>query len=227
MITLNFEQRRVLGVLIEKSLTTPDSYPMTINSIVAGCNQKTNRDPVADLSEGEIGRVLHDLMLHGFAKLAPTGSGARSNRFQHNVEEKLGWVRSYQAILAELMLRGPQTQGELRTRCSRMTNLPDLLAVERLLNELATRAPSLVEAMPREAGRSAIRYQHLLYPEGEGPTPTVVAQPPIATPSPSSVPTNSGDLANRVTALEAAVSALQTQVEALQNSDSDFAGPGA
>lgn len=169
-IKLSDVEQRVLGVLIEKSLTQPAGYPMTINALVLGANQKQNRDPVTSYSEADVSRALHDLSLKQLAKQAPPGPGARANRFEHTVVETCHWDRRDQAILAELMLRGRQTPGELRGRASRMTSFPDLPSVMTTLEGLARRDPPLVEELPREPGRSANRFRHLLS-DDPGPNP--------------------------------------------------------
>ena len=156
---------RVLGVLIEKALTSPSAYPMTVNSIVLGANQLQNRDPVVGYSESEVSHALRNMEHKGLVAQAATTMGARSVRFEHRVLEKFGWDRREQAVMTELMLRGRQTAGELRTRASRMTSLPELQAVVGLLEALKTHSPPFVEELPREPGRSANRFRHLLSPE--------------------------------------------------------------
>lgn len=156
---------RVLGVLIEKALTSPSAYPMTVNSLVLGANQLQNRDPVVGYSESEVSHALHNMEHKGLVVQAATTMGARSVRFEHRVLEKFGWDRREQAVMTELMLRGRQTAGELRTRASRMTSLPELQAVVGLLETLKNRTPPFVEQLPREPGRSADRFRHLLSPE--------------------------------------------------------------
>ena len=168
--TFNLLQQRVFGVLIEKSLCQPAYYPMTLNAITAASNQKQNRDPVMSLSEGEIAKVIHELQEIGLVTLAPPTHGARSNRFAHQAHEQLDWDRPQQALMAELLLRGPQTNGELRTRTGRMSAaFQDLEVVTNVLNDLATRQPPLVVELEREPGQSATRFVHLLCPEGQIP----------------------------------------------------------
>jgi len=168
-LTLTMGQRRVLGVLIEKSRTTPEQYPLTINAVVAGCNQKSNRHPVYELTEGEVGRAVQELMHKGLVRRADSQPGARAVRYEHAMQSACGWSPREQAILAELMLRGPQTVGELRTRADRMSRMTDLSFVEGILNELGGRESPLVRVLPRAPGQSVVRYAHLLYPEDEEP----------------------------------------------------------
>src|SRR5438034_6064399 len=142
-LTLNELQRRVLGVLIEKQLTTGD-YPMTLNALVNGCNQKSNRDPLLELDEDAVWNTLETLREKGLtSKVLPSGS-YRVERFKHEIDTKLQWPKPQKAILCELLLRGPQTLNELRTRASRMYVFDNLEAVAAVLDTLAQQAPPLV-----------------------------------------------------------------------------------
>lgn len=204
---------RVLGVLMEKAMTTPGSYPMTLNAIVLGANQKQNRDPVSEYTEAEVARALHALILAGLAREAPPQPGARANRFVHNVVEKLHWDPREQALMSELILRGRQTAGELRAHASRMTSFPDMVGVQAILKGLAEDPTPFVKELPREPGRSANRFQHLL---GESSEPAAERASSHTGPSPS-IPIDAGDRApaNDVEALLDRVSNLETQVEQL------------
>jgi len=153
---------RVLAVLMEKALTAASAYPMTINAVVLGANQLQNREPVSAFGESEISAAMRTLEHKGLVAQAATSAGARAVRFEHRVVDKLGWDRREQAVMAELMLRGRQTTGELRTRASRMTQLPDLQAVVSVLDGLKARTAPFVEELAREPGRSANRFRHLL-----------------------------------------------------------------
>jgi uncharacterized protein YceH (UPF0502 family) len=218
-LALNDIELRVLGVLIEKSHTTPDAYPLTINAIVSGCNQKQNRDPVMSVTDGEVARSLQTLEHKGLAHQAPPEPGARANRFKHTVADALHWDKRQQAVVAELMLRGRQTAGELRSRASRMASLPDLPAVLHVLGELADHKPPFVEELPREAGRSANRFRHLIGVTGpldeaapaSAPMQTDTTVATAGTPHPSD-----DSLANRLTALETRVAALEARLDAAQ-----------
>src|SRR5262249_6381070 len=130
-------QRRVLGVLIEKSMTQPEYYPMTLASLTAGCNQRSNRDPVMSVSEGEVGRAVWELQQRSLVTQAEPQRGSRANRFRHEVESKLGWSTRDRAVMAELLLRGPQTAGELRGRASRMSPFESVTYVGELLVALS------------------------------------------------------------------------------------------
>lgn len=173
-IKLDSNQRRVLGVLIEKSMTTPGSYPLTINSVVTGCNQLSCRDPVMQMTEGQVSAALHELQRLQIVVQAAPDRNARSNRFAHRVEERFGWDTKDRALMAELLLRGPQTPGELKSNASRMSALDDLNYVSELLTGLARREPPMVVELPRQPGKSANKFDHCLYAEreaGEGANP--------------------------------------------------------
>jgi uncharacterized protein YceH (UPF0502 family) len=158
-VTLNDTEVRVLGALIEKELTTPEYYPLSLNALTNACNQKSNRDPVMELDEAEVVRALDSLK---FKQLAlQSGEGGRVPKYRHGLVEKLRVDPPELAILAELLLRGPQTVGELRTRGERMQTFPDLSVVEAVLEELMARTPPLVVRLPRQPGRKDCRYTHL------------------------------------------------------------------
>lgn len=151
---------RVLGALMEKEVTTPENYPLSLNALVNACNQKSNRDPVMNFTEAEVQRGLEALGARGLARLTTTGG--RVAKYVHSVTGKLGLAEPARAVLAELMLRGPQTAGELRNRAERMAAFPDLGAVEEVLSELRRHGPPLVAQLPRQAGRKEPRWVQLL-----------------------------------------------------------------
>lgn len=165
-IQLSAAEARVLGSLVEKDLTTPDYYPLTLNALTNACNQKSNRDPVVAFEEADVVRALDSLRHKGLA-LQAHGEGSRVPKYRHSLAEKLHLEREEQAVLAELLLRGPQTLGELRTRGERMAPLPSLEEVERVLAELMQRQPPLAVKLPRQPGRKEHRYAHLLCGEPE------------------------------------------------------------
>ena len=165
-IRLSPAEARVLGALVEKDLTTPDYYPLTLNALTNACNQKSNRDPVVAFEEADVVRALDGLRHKGLAMQAH-GEGSRVPKYRHCLSEKLHLERDEQAVLAELLLRGPQTLGELRTRAERMAPLPSLEDVERILGELMQRRPPLALKLPRQPGRKEHRFAHLLCGEPE------------------------------------------------------------
>jgi len=157
---LSLLDTRVLGVLVEKQLTVPDTYPLTLNALVAGCNQKSSRDPIIDASEDEVTSAID--RLKGLS-LVMESSGGRVMRYAHNVSRVLEVPTQAVAILAVLMLRGPQTAGELRIHTERLHRFSDISAVEGFLHELAARASgALVVELPRQAGSRETRWSHLL-----------------------------------------------------------------
>ncbi len=186
--TLKAIERRVLGVLLEKALAQPQYYPMTVNAIVAGCNQKSNRDPLLELDEQTVWDTLEVLRAGGLvARLLP-GGASRVERYKHEVKERLGWEKPQRAVLAELLLRGPQTVGELRGRAARMYPFESTEAVQAVLDGLAHAEPPTVETLARQPGQAAIRYAHKFYEPSEwaalARAPSVAMHDPVATPAP-------------------------------------------
>jgi uncharacterized protein len=162
MLTLSPLEARVLGVLIEKQLTTPDYYPLTLNALVAGCNQKSNRSPVMSVTEAEVQMALDGLKHHTLI-IESYGASGRVMRYAHNVVKVLGVSQAVCALLDALMLRGPQTPGELRTGCDRMYRFADISSVEAYLEEMAARsAGALVVKLAKQPGSREHRWAHLL-----------------------------------------------------------------
>jgi len=203
---------RVLGCLIEKQRTTPDTYPLSLNALRLGCNQATNRDPVVEYDEGEIRAALDRLSRKGWTRLA-SGPGSRVAKFRHLLDDALELTPSEVALLAVLMLRGPQTVGELRTRSERLYPFPSTEDVERTLTALAER--ELVQRQPRRPGQKEDRYVQLLGGEAEppagAPTPSPEAYAP-APPAAAAAPPRDA----RVDELEERVDHLAGQVEWLR-----------
>ena len=192
---LSLLETRVLGTLYEKQHTVPDSYPLTLNALVSGCNQKTSRSPVMEVTEAEVQAALDSLK---GANLVMETSGGRVQRYSHNVERVLQVPSQSAAILTVLMLRGPQTVGELRINCDRLHSFADISAVQGFLDELAARpAGPLVVELPRLPGARENRWAHLL-----SGTPKVEVV----------VPSNKEDLASTVARLESEVAALNDLV---------------
>ena len=165
-IQINRHEARVLGVLIEKELTTPDQYPLSLNALGNGCNQKSNRDPVEDFLEAEILVALQGLTMKGLAGRV-TGAGSRVEKYRHNARETLRLDVPETAVLAELLMRGPQTQGELRARVNRMSKLADLDELRGLLESLQAKgyAAAIGPGHGSRAGRFAQRLSPGLHGE--------------------------------------------------------------
>lgn len=163
-------QARVIGCLIEKEITTPDQYPLSLNSLTNACNQKSNREPVLTLSESEVQDLLDELKDKRLIR-EETGSGSRVVKYKHrfcNTEfSDLKLDAQELAVICALLLRGPQTPGELRTRTNRLCEFSDVHQVEDVLNNLSQREDSLVIRLPREAGKRESRYAHLFCGEVE------------------------------------------------------------
>ncbi len=158
--TLSLLETRVLGVLVEKQHTVPDAYPLTLNALVTGCNQKTSRDPIVDASDAEVQATIDRLQA---LSLVVESSGGRVMRYSHNVDRVLQVPAQAVALLTALMLRGPQTVGELRINCERLHRFADTSAVEGFLHELAARpAGALVAELPRQPGARETRWAQLL-----------------------------------------------------------------
>ena len=213
-LTLNPVELRVLGVLIEKSLAASAYYPMTLNAVTAACNQKSNRDPVMQLAEAEVAAALHQLQQWQLVSLAAPDRGSRANRFCHEVERRFGWNGAQRALMAELILRGPQTLGELRGRASRMMHLDSPEYTHDLLKELMAADPPMVVELPRQPGQSTARFAQLLGgPVTAGPVSMPGGGRP-ATATAATACTARGD----APALETRVSTLEQEVANLQAS---------
>lgn len=200
---------RIIGCLIEKEITTPDQYPLSLNALVNACNQKSNRDPVLALSEAEVQTAVDELRKKHLV-LEKSGFGSRVSKYQHrfcNTEfSDLKLTRQEVAILCELFLRGPQTPGELRARAGRMSGFGDVAEVEQALDALAAREDgALVVKLPREPGKRESRYAHLF--GGEVAMPATTGSPPA---------TGSGGSDERIAALEEEIADLRAAVAALQ-----------
>ncbi len=194
---LRLNEGRVLGVLIEKQRSVPDTYPLSLNALVAGCNQKTSRDPVLDLSEPEVLAALDGLKAQA---LIIESSGGRVTRYAHNAERVLQLPSQAIALLTVLLLRGPQTAGELRNNCERLHRFADISAVEAFLEELAARpSGALVVELPRSAGTRETRWAQLL---------TGAPAPSVFTPAPATLSRHS-EMEERLAALEAEVAAMK------------------
>jgi uncharacterized protein YceH (UPF0502 family) len=200
-VDLGAVEIRVLGSLLEKQRTTPDAYPLTLNGLRLACNQSTNRDPVVDYDEGQIRDALDRLRRRGFTRLT-SGHQSRAPKFRHLIDDALGLDRDELAVLCVLMLRGPQTPGELKQRTERLHRFEGLDAVHATLEKLVGR--DLAIGLGRRPGQKEDRYAHLLGEED----PVVESEPAAARPAPAGGPS----LAERVARLEAQVAALEKRL---------------
>ena len=205
-IVLNDVEARVLGSLIEKDITTPDYYPMSLNALVNACNQKNNREPIMNLDENTVRRGLEGLQAKKLAGPAG-GADSRVTKYEHRLQEAFNFRRDETAILCVMLLRGPQTPGELRGRTERMHRFEHLDDVQSTLQRLMQREPSLVAMLARQPGTKEARYMHLLSGDVErwqGPPPGFSSQPA----------TGNGD---RFSQLEESVAALRSEVADLRD----------
>lgn len=202
-------ETRVLGSLIEKDITTPDYYPLSLNALVNACNQKNNRDPVMTLDESAVREALASMQEKRLAGPA-SGADSRVTKFEHRLQEVFNFDRREIAILCVLLLRGPQTPGELRSRTERMYHFDTLEDVVATLDRLAQREPPLGRILPRQPGTKESRYTHLF----SGEPPVDVARAP----SPASVSTESTASGgrDRLSQLEAEVARLRAELSEVQ-----------
>jgi len=210
---LNETEVRVLGCLIEKELATPEYYPLTLNALTAACNQRSNREPVLSLTEAEVVRALDALRARGLAR--QSAEGVRAAKYCHCLAEKLLLEPEELALLAELMLRGPQTVGELRGRADRMRSFADLTAVESVLQVLMEREAPLVVRLPRQPGRKESRVAHLF--AGIPEAGTAEHYPPPEEVRRSVMAEN-----ERIAHLEEEVAALRAEVATLRGMVEEF-----
>ncbi len=206
MTSLTDVEARVLGALVEKSLTTPESYPLTLNSLVLACNQKTSREPVMNLEEQAAGQGLHTLIERGLAGRIHE-PGSRVPKFMHHAEIMLeGADPKTIATICVLLLRGAQTAGEIKTRTNRLCEFASVAEVESLLQSLGQRPEPWVLKLPRQPGQKETRYRQLF----SGPPPEAEAAPlaPIPAPAASLAVDRIADLEKRVSELEDVVKRL-------------------
>lgn len=206
-ILLTEAEARVLGSLVEKEITTPDYYPLSLNALVNACNQRSNREPVMELREDDVREALRGLQDQRLAGPAQ-GADSRVSKYEHWLGEVFNFSRAETALLCVLLLRGPQTPGELRGRTERMHRFTELGDVVAGLQKLAEREPALVAMLPRQPGTKESRYAHLL--SGE-----VAVAPPAAAEPASTMQAASADQEARLAQLESTVSELRRDVAAL------------
>jgi hypothetical protein len=209
-LLLTFAQTRVLGALLEKEVTTPDYYPLSLNALINACNQRSNREPVTDLDEEAVRQALHaleDLQLAGRAR----GADGRVTKYEHWLGEAFNFNRAETALLCVLMLRGPQTPGELRGRTERLHSFDEITDVLAGLQKLMEREPALAAVLPRQPGMKEARYAHLL----SGPIESI----PVAPTESSAARRESGPdpvHEERIAQLETTVAELKQEMAALR-----------
>ena len=216
-IVLDDVEVRVLGALVEKEITTPEYYPLSLNALVNACNQKNNREPIMTLDEVAVRQALHSLSDQALAR--SSGTDSRVTKYEHRLQEVFNFHRHEIAILCVLLLRGPQTPGELRTRSERMHPFQDLSEVQSGLRHLMTREQPLVAILPRQPGTKEARYAHLLSGDvhAQSPLPRDAAPPATAAEQnrrPESDP--------RIATLESEVSELKRELADLRKQLADF-----
>jgi uncharacterized protein len=209
-------QTRVLGSLIEKEITTPENYPLSLNALVNACNQRSSRDPVLELTEDEVRQALHTL---ADLNLTSTVHDSRVPKFEHRIRTVLNLRRDETAVLCLLMLRGPQTPGELRSRADRLYTFDDISAVQSTLDRLASRPPAeedpnnpnatgpLTAILPRQPGSRESRHAHLL---GSQPEPSAAQHRPTVS------STDDPTALERIARMEAEITFLSTTLQALE-----------
>jgi uncharacterized protein YceH (UPF0502 family) len=210
-IILNAAEARVLGSLVEKDITTPDYYPLSLNALVNACNQKNNREPMTSFDEETVRLALRNLSDKHLAGTAG-GADSRVTKYEHRLQEVFNFTRPETAILCVLLLRGPQTPGELRGRTERMHRFEDLDEVLSGLQQLMRREPPLAKALGRRPGTKEIRYAHLLSGDVEA------WEPPAETAHSGSV----ADVNERVAHLEEQVAAVQREIAELRQQMAEF-----
>jgi len=224
---LTAEEARVLGSLVEKELTTPDQYPLTIKSLLAACNQASNRDPVVDYDEGTVMAALDSLKPQRLIRFVLPSHGRTAVRYRHVLDEALGLDARQSALLAVLMLRGPQTVGELRIRTERMANFDGLDEIDHELTFLAAVADPLTVSLGRRPGQKEERWATLLLAPPVAGTAGETLGPPLRFDSSPDGPSDGvgadardtlGELRSEIAALRAEVADLRRDLEGLRNS---------
>ena len=229
-LSLDRTERRIIGVLIEKQMTTPEYYPMTLNALRDGCNQKNNRDPVMNLQDFEVDGALRNLFMEQWAANV-TQPGGRALKWKHRAEEKLALEKRELAVMCELLLRGAQQPGELRAHASRLAAFPALEDLEAVLTQLASKG--LVVNLGRRAGERAPRYDHTLYRADEGSPAeapggheaaappasikTAAREPSVQAPVAPAASRMDADLVVRVQALERQIREMNERIERLED----------
>ncbi len=211
-LVLNEVEARVLGALLEKEITTPDYYPLSLNALVNACNQKSNRDPVMTLVEDSVGNALRALNDNSLAR-SVSAADSRVTKYEHRLQEAFNFDRREAAIFCELLLRGAQTPGELRSRAERMHHFDDLSEVQSALQRLMNRQPPLVKVLARQPGTKESRYIHLLSGDVEPASLSAVHETPAVA---------SRESADKFSRLESEVAELRKDIAELKQQFSAF-----
>ena len=215
-IVLTAAEARVLGALVEKEVTTPEYYPLSLNALINACNQRSNREPVMNLDEDDVRQALHGLENKGLAGRARSADG-RVTKYEHWLGEAFNFSRAEEALVCVLLLRGPQTPGELRGRTERVHRFEEIADVLAGLQKLMEREPPLAAVLPRQPGTKEARYAHLF----SGPVESIALA--------AAEPAAGGDQATRderIVQLEAAVAELREEVSALSRKIDDLFSRG-
>jgi len=210
-IFLSDVEARVLGCLVEKEITTPEYYPLSLNALVHACNQKSNREPLMNVEEDTVRQALRALSEQALTRSASGDS--RVAKYEHRLADTFNFTRPETAILCELLLRGPQTPGELRSRAERMHPFEDLSVVQSTLKHLMERNPPLVKLLPRQPGNKEARYAHLLSGDVE-----VREAPPVKT---VAISISSAEN-TRMTELETEIASLRKEITDLKSQFAEF-----
>lgn len=216
-VKLAAAEARVLGALVEKEVTTPDYYPLTLNALINACNQRSNREPVMDLDDDDVRQALHGLEAKQLAGRARAADG-RVTKYEHWLGEAFNFSRAETALMCVLLLRGPQTPGELRSRTERLHEFAEISDVVAGLQKLMEREPSLVAVLPRQTGTKESRYAHLL----SGPLESI-AIPQLAHPAQQTAGTTP-EQDQRVARLEATVAEIQRELTSLRETIDSLLG---
>jgi uncharacterized protein len=219
-IILTATEARVLGALMEKEITTPEYYPLSVNALMNACNQKSNRDPVMTLDEDTVRTAVRSLQDQFLAR-SVSGTDSRVTKYEHRLQEAFNFDRREAAIICELLVRGDQTPGELRSRAERMHHFDDLGEVQSTLQRLASREPSLVKILPRQPGTKESRYTHLLCGEPAAESSAAAephAEPPREAVRSAATPAHHEELAR----LTADVAVLRQEISDLKQQFATF-----
>jgi uncharacterized protein len=211
---ITLTESRVLGALIEKEITTPEYYPLSLNALINACNQKNNREPVTALDEVEVRQALHGLEDDHLA--GPVRGDGRVVKYEHHIQEVFNFTRGEIAVVCVLLLRGPQTPGELRGRTERMYKFDELSDVQTVLQRLMTREPPLAKVLPRQPGTKEARYAHLLSGDVESFEPATAHATASSYSSASSQSSEDPELQERMAQLEAEVAILTRELSELR-----------